>query len=270
MNYLIPSSPLGRWPTLLLATLLISLSACEAESEPPASQSPSPKAVEQASSQREERAAVQEAATQTEGAKGTTSYQAGKHYLVLENPVATVDPGRVEVNEIFWYGCSHCFVFEPLLEAWKSTIEDDVVLVRTPANWHPVMELHARAFYTAKALKVLDKVHQPIFEAINVDKQKLAREKDIAALFAKFTTVEAENFSKTFNSFGVNSAVRQADSRQRAYQIAGTPEMIVNGKYRVTAQLAGGHKGMLAVVDHLVEQERPTLQAASSQQAADE
>lgn len=248
----------------LLLTLLVPMSACKAELKAAAKPEVT-EAFVQSSAQ-----TAQAVNSGSEKAVSPINYQAGKHYLVLENPVNTVDAGRIEVNEVFWYGCSHCFVFEPLLETWSKHIADDVVLVRTPANWHPNMELHARAFYTAKALKVLDKVHHPIFEAMNVHKQKLDKEKAIEALFFKHAGVEPEKFQKTFNSFGVNSAVRQADSRQRAYQIAGTPEVIVNGKYRVTAQLAGGHKGMLAVVDHLIKQERVTLQTVSEQAAEQE
>lgn len=244
----------------VLIALLIPMAACQAEPEGEAS----------AVAKTETSAQVQTDSSSTATPNTETppaparniDYQAGKHYIVLDNPVTTVDAKRVEVNEVFWYGCHHCFVFEPLVETWSESIADDTVLVRTPANWHVNMELHARAFYTAKALKVLDKVHEAIFEAMNVKKQKLDKEKTIEALFVKYGEVDPGKFRKTFNSFGVNSAVRQADSRQRAYQITGTPEMIVNGKYRITAAMAGGHLGMLAVVDHLVEKERSALQLA--------
>ncbi|MEH6544279.1 MAG: thiol:disulfide interchange protein DsbA/DsbL [Porticoccaceae bacterium] len=250
----------------VLIALLIPMAACQAEPEGEA-------VTASAVAKTETSAQVQ---TDTPSIKTPSAparkidYQAGKHYIVLDNPVTTVDAKRVEVNEVFWYGCHHCFVFEPLVATWSESIADDTVLVKTPANWHVNMELHARAFYTAKALKVLDKVHEAIFEAMNVKKQKLDKEKTIEALFVNYGEVDPEKFRKTFNSFGVNSAVRQADSRQRAYQITGTPEMIVNGKYRITAAMAGGHLGMLAVVDHLVEKERAALQLAREEAAAEE
>ena len=184
-----------------------------------------------------------------------TDYVAGKQYTVLDEPMRTGDPSKIEVTEVFWYGCGHCYAFEPLLEKWSKTLPPDVVLLRSPAIWHPTMELHARAYYTAKALNVLDTLHQALFDAMNVDHNKLATEDDIKKIFTAHG-VDGDTFSKTFNSFGVGSAVGQADARQRGYKITGTPEMVVEGKYRVSAGQAGSHEAMLAVVDYLIAAER--------------
>jgi len=186
---------------------------------------------------------------------GAAEYVAGKHYEVLDPPVRTANPAKIEVTELFWYGCGHCFIFEPLLDKWQRQLAADVVLARSPAIWHPTMELHARAYYTAKALGVLDKVHQALFDAMNVQQNKLAGEDAIAEIFVA-NGVDEQEFRKTFNSFGVASAVRQADARQRSYHSAGTPELVIEGKYRVTARTAGGHQGMLDVADHLIALER--------------
>lgn len=188
----------------------------------------------------------------------TPQYVAGTHYQVLDKPVRTSDPKRVEVTEVFWYGCSHCYDFEPTITAWQKTLPEDVAFVSSPAIWHPTMELHARAYYTAKVLDVLDKMHPVIFEAMNIRKNKLANDKAIADLFVDHG-VDREKFTKAFNSFGVNSAVKQAEARQRSYQIQGTPELIVNGKYRITAAMGGGHAGMMKIVDYLIAVERKSL-----------
>lgn len=184
-----------------------------------------------------------------------TDYVAGKHYVLLETPVRTGDASKIEVTEVFWYGCGHCYTFEPQLEKWSKTLPADVVLSRSPAIWHPTMELHARAYYTAKALNVLDALHPALFDAMNIGRDKLATEDDIKKIFTAHG-VDGDAFSKTFNSFGVGSAVGQADARQRGYKVTGTPEIVVEGKYRVSASLAGGHAAMLAVVDHLLAIER--------------
>lgn len=183
------------------------------------------------------------------------TYTAGKHYEVLETPVRTSNPKRIEVAEVFWYGCSHCFTFEPMVSTWASQLPEDVNFMHSPAIWHKSMELHARAYYTAKALKVLDSVHLAIFEAMNLKKNKLASKEAIGKIFVA-QGVELDKFNKTFDSFGVVSATKQADARQRSYGIKGTPEMVVNGKYRLSAKMAGSQQGMLQVADYLIEKER--------------
>lgn len=184
-----------------------------------------------------------------------SQYKAGTHYEVLETPVRTSDHKRIEVAEVFWYGCSHCFTFEPMVSTWASQLPEDVNFMHSPAIWHKSMELHARAYYTAKALKVLDSVHLAIFEAMNLKKNKLASKEAIGKIFVA-QGVELDKFNKTFDSFGVVSATKQADARQRSYGIKGTPEMVVNGKYRLSAKMAGSQQGMLKVADYLIGVER--------------
>lgn len=196
-------------------------------------------------------------------ASAEQKYVAGTHYQVLDTPVRTSNPNKIEVTEVFWYGCSHCYTFESAIIPWSETLAEGVNFVKSPAIWHPSMALHARAFYTAKALGVLDTLHSVIFQEMNLKKNKLANEDAIAKLFAA-NGVDPEKFKDTFNSFGVNSAVQQAESRQRSYQITGTPEMIVNGKYRVTARMAGSQPGMLKVVDYLIDLERASLPAKTA------
>ncbi len=182
-------------------------------------------------------------------------FREGEHYIRIDTPIRTINPNKIEVAEVFWYGCSHCFHFEPMVHAWSQQLSDDVVFVQSPAMWNAVMKTHAQAFYAASALGVLEKVHQPIFDAINLERNMLRNEDSLAALFAKHGVAE-DKFRKVFNSFSVKSQVEQADARARGYGIAGTPEMVVNGKFRVSTRTAGGHREMLKVVEYLVEQER--------------
>ncbi len=160
--------------------------------------------------------------------------------------------------ELFWYGCSHCYTFEPVVEKWADKLSDDVDFWRSPAMWNDVMVVHARAFYAAKTLGILDKVHMPLFKALNVERRRLATEQELADFFAAHD-VDPEKFKKAFNSFSVSSGVRLADSRARSYKITGTPEIVVNGKYRVDAKMAGGQQQMLDITDFLVARERAAL-----------
>ncbi len=188
-------------------------------------------------------------------ADSPAEFEAGKHYQPLAQPVRTRNPDKIEVVEVFWYGCSHCFHFEPMVQVWAKKLPEDVDFWQSPAMWNPIMQVHARVHFTAKALGVLDTVHEPIFEAINNKRQRLADEPEIAKFFANHGVAQ-DDFKKAFDSFGVASQVRQADARARGYGITGTPELIVNGKYRVTTSMAGGQAQMLKVVDFLVAKER--------------
>ena len=104
-------------------------------------------------------------------------FVAGTHYTELKAPVATNDSSKVEVLEVFWYGCSHCFRFEPLIANWKANMAADVDFSRFPAMWNDLMEVHAQAYYTAEAMDVLDTVHEPVFNAINIEGNRLAERK---------------------------------------------------------------------------------------------
>ena len=188
-------------------------------------------------------------------------FEEGKHYERLSHPVRTRDSEKIEVVELFWYGCPHCFHIEPLISAWLEHQPEDVDFWRSPAMWNDTMRVHARAFYTAKALGALEQLHEPLFEAINLQGREMTRDAELKQLFVDHG-VKAEDFEKTFNSFGINAQVNQADSRARSYQIRGTPEIVVNGTYRVTARLAGSQAAMLEVVDFLVNKIRNSRTAS--------
>lgn len=186
----------------------------------------------------------------------------GEHYDVI-SPAIRGSSEKIEVTEFFWYGCGHCYNFEPQIVQWKKTLADDVVVKGSPAIWNALMEVHAKAFYAAEVLGVLDAVHMPLFQALNVDRKRLATEEEIADLFAA-NGVSREEFSKAFNSFGVGSQVRQANARARAAKITGTPEMMVAGKYRISTRKAAGQANMIKIANFLIEKERAAQQVAQT------
>ena len=187
---------------------------------------------------------------------------AGTDYEVLETPVATRDSNKIEVVELFWYGCNHCYTFEGIFVPWKKQLPADVDVVQMPAIWNKIMELHARAFYVSQALGKLDETHQPFFDALINRRERLFNPQAIAEFYSKFG-IEKETFMKVFDSFGVDSQVTLAKSRGRSYKLRGTPEVVVNGKYRISVGMAKTQPRMLEIADYLVEKERKQL---SSQQ----
>ncbi|MFC1772162.1 thiol:disulfide interchange protein DsbA/DsbL [Pseudomonadota bacterium] len=188
----------------------------------------------------------------------------GAKYQTIANPQPTADTETIEVLELFWYGCPHCYHLEPEIEAWLETKPDDVTFVRMPAILGPTWELGARAFYTAELLDVTDKIHAPLFERLHKDKKPLRSAADIKAFFVK-QGVSAEDFDKTFNSFAVITKTNRAKQARDMYGITGVPALVVNGKYRTTARLAGGDRQMLEVVNVLIEQERNAGKAAAAE-----
>ena len=164
--------------------------------------------------------------------------------------------GKVEVVELFWYGCSHCYRFEPSLQKWLKNKPDDVVFRRIPAQLNKSWVIHAQAFYTAQALGVIDKVHEKLFDAIHKDRRKLNTVDAIAALFVE-NGISREKFDKAFNSFGVKTKMANARGMEQRYGAHSVPTIIVNGKYRSDATMAGGsHKDLINVVNFLINKER--------------
>jgi len=186
------------------------------------------------------------------------SFIAGTHYIVLDKPVATRDRNKIEVVEMFSYGCPHCYEFEPLIKEWAVKQDKDIDFWFFPAVWNKPMKLFAQAFYAASELNILDKIHLPLFSAIVIKQQKLSNENDLLDFFVE-QGVNKQVFTLAFNSTLVKDQARQAESQVFSYSPAGVPEIVVNGKYRVDRMRAGGLTAMLAVVDFLVNQERTLL-----------
>jgi len=163
--------------------------------------------------------------------------------------------GTVEVTELFWYGCPHCYAFEPELRAWLAEKPDYVEFTRVPAIFKsPRWKLHARAYYSAQALDVLDKVHPVIFHTIHEQNERLESVDALADLFAS-EGVSEEDFRGAMDSFAVQSGVSRAADLTRRYGIDGVPAMVVNGKYRVGASMAASHERLIDIVEFLVEKE---------------
>jgi thiol:disulfide interchange protein DsbA len=188
-------------------------------------------------------------------AAGPEKYLEGTHYLLVTPAVPTADPKSIEVVELFWYGCSHCFHFEPVLAGWLKTKPADVKFRRIPAVFAQQWVPHARAMYAAEALGALDKLHKPLFEAIHADKRRIFDEESIMA-FAGEAGFNLDEFRQAYDSPTVDGKAKMATMATRDYGIEGVPSVIVNGKYRITATLAGSQENILKVVDFLIAKER--------------
>ena len=182
-------------------------------------------------------------------------YEQGKQYTELSNPQPTSSADKIEVVELFWYGCPHCHSLEPHIQKWLSTKPDDVEFVRMPAILSNRWELLAKAYYTAELLDVVDKTHVALFEALHTKKIKIDDEAALQKFFVS-QGVSAEDFKKTFNSFAVNIKINNARQMTRRYATSGVPLLVVNGKYSTSQSMARGSEAAIKVVNYLIEKER--------------
>jgi len=182
-------------------------------------------------------------------------FQEGVQYQLINPPQPTDSgPNKVEVVEMFWYGCPHCFHLEPELAAWLKHKPANVDFVRIPAALNPTWELLARAYYSAEELGVLDKIHTPLFHAIHELHTPMNSDADVVAFFVAHGVHEAD-IRAAMTSFSVDTKVRNARQKGERYGITGVPAIIVNGKYRTDVGMAGSTANLFKVIDFLVRKE---------------
>ncbi|KAA0988352.1 thiol:disulfide interchange protein DsbA/DsbL [Pseudomonas sp. ANT_J12] len=184
-------------------------------------------------------------------------------YVELANAVPVAVPGKIEVVELFWYGCPHCYAFEPVINPWVEKLPSDVNFVRIPAMFGGPWDAHGQMFLTLEAMGVESKVHKAVFEAIQKEHKKLTDKNDMADFLAT-QGVDKDKFLATFDSFAIKGKIVQAKELAKKYEISGVPTMIVNGKYRFDVGSAGGAEQALKLADKLVDKERAANKAAAN------
>ncbi|MEM7540365.1 MAG: thiol:disulfide interchange protein DsbA/DsbL [Pseudomonadota bacterium] len=182
-------------------------------------------------------------------------FKVGTHYDILPAAKETSDPTKIEVVELFWYGCPHCFSFEPFVEKWLANKADDVVFIRIPAVFSKTWALHAKAFYAAEQMGILEAFHSALFSALHREKQQLFTQRALVD-FVAAKGWDAQGFEAAFTSFSVDGKFRQAQAATRDYGIRGVPSVIINGKYVTSASKVSDYDLMLKLIDHLADIER--------------
>ena len=184
---------------------------------------------------------------------GAAEFQEGKHYTRIE-PQQTDTGDKIEVLEFFWYGCPHCYSFEPYINAWKKTKPDNVEFVRVPAVFRPDWEVQARTYYALSNMGKIEEVHGKIFEEIHKKRKRLFTKDQMTDFLAK-QGIDMDEFNKQYSSFGVESMVRKAKKKQGGYRIEGVPTIAINGKYTTSGSKAGSYDNLLKILDELIAQE---------------
>lgn len=185
----------------------------------------------------------------------------GEHYARMVPSQPTMGGAdKIEVAEFFWYGCPHCYSFEPIINKWAADVPATVRFVRIPVVWNAVHELHARVYFTLEVLARNgtladgEALHAAVFEEIQRRGNRLTNEDSIRRLFERFG-VAADAFDRTWNSFEVDQKMRVAKDLGRRYNIQSVPAVVVNGKFRTGGPEAGGYEVVPAVIDELVARE---------------
>ncbi|WP_263263539.1 thiol:disulfide interchange protein DsbA/DsbL [Pseudomonas sp. RIT-PI-S] len=181
--------------------------------------------------------------------------QAPAKYTVLESPLPVADPGKIEVVELFWYGCPHCYAFEPVINPWIAKLPADVAFRRVPAMFGGIWDVHGQMFITLEAMGVEHKVHTAVFDAIHKE-HKMFKTPEEMADFVATQGVDKAQFLSTYNSFAVKGAVNKDKEYAQKSGVTGVPTLIVNGKYRFDLGSSGGPEEALKVADSLIEKER--------------
>lgn len=187
-----------------------------------------------------------------------------ENYRTLSPAQPTQYDNKVEVVEAFWYGCPHCYDFEPRIHRWVENAPDYVAFRRMPAvlnqSWIP----HAKAYYTAVKLGVLDRIHKPLFDAIHKDRKPIFSEDALRDFFVS-QGVDGDDFTRVYNSEEVQTKIKQAYFMARNYKLTGVPSVIINGKYVTSASMTGSYEKLLKVIDYLVEKEEQEQQYAANE-----
>ena len=181
------------------------------------------------------------------------NFKEGVHYTkIAQQPTDAGD--NVEVLEFFWYGCPHCYSFEPYLSAWEKSKAKNVTFTRVPAVFRPEWEVQARSYYALSNMGKVEEIHNAIFTAMHKDKKRLEKKAALVNFIVKHG-VDRETFLKEYDSFAVNRMVQKAKKKQKAFQIQGVPAVIINGKYMTSGKMAGSYDNMVKIIDHLADKE---------------
>ena len=176
-------------------------------------------------------------------------------YITISPSQPTRSGDKIEVIEVFWYACPHCFDFEPHISKWLESKPNDVEFSRMPAIFRKSWIPHAKAYFTADKLNVLDSIHTPLFDALHKRKKNIHDDDSIKKFFVKHG-VDRNIFKKVYESDEVQDKVKRAFIMGQRYKLTGVPAVIINGKYMVSGSTAGSFENVLKIINQLIDKER--------------
>ena len=195
--------------------------------------------------------------------------QVGNNFDAVAQPIPTDNAAKIEVMEIFWYGCIHCYQMETPLNTWVKKLPADVYFKRMPglpnASWAPM----AKAFYAMETLGVSEKLHTPLFEAVHKSKSlNPTDEKAIVAWVTQQSKMDKAKVEAAFKSFTINTNLNRAAQIFRASGATGVPSLVIDGKYFTSSTMNGGNEQALKVADYIIENVRKDKAAPAAKAPA--
>ena len=187
-------------------------------------------------------------------AQAQTKPLSESEYVRLSQPLS-VEKGKIEVVEFFWYGCPHCFAFEPALDAWQKKLPADVAFRRVPVAFRESYTIHQRVFYAIEAMGKIEELHRKVFQAIHVERKRFDKEDELVEFMGK-NGVDTAKFKEQLGSFTVTTKAKQASRLAEAYKIDGVPAIGVHGRFYTSGQLAGSPDRSLTVASALIDKAR--------------
>jgi thiol:disulfide interchange protein DsbA len=178
--------------------------------------------------------------------------------------------GKVEVTEVFSYACPACNIFQPTLHKLQQSLPPNAVLDFVPAAFNtaedwPMFQL---AYLTAEVLGIAAQAHDAMFDAVwkggdlsvvDPTTHQLKRNEptieDAAKFYNRQTGIPVDKFLEASKSFAVDVKLRGTEDLLQAYKVDRTPTIVVNGKYRLHVESAGGSDQLIELVDWLVAKE---------------
>jgi protein dithiol oxidoreductase (disulfide-forming) len=190
---------------------------------------------------------------------GVAEAQAPREITPLNPPQPVDNDGKIEVLEFFAYGCIHCANLEPKLEIWAKKQPPDVKLKRVPAPFAVRGVDSIPIFYTLEAMGLQEKLHQKIFDAVNVENVNLGA----PALLNKWLEkqgVDPKKYEEMQKSFSVQNKINRARNMSQDYKIAATPTLVVNGRFLL--EQSGSSERMFENADRLIGEARAAMKPA--------
>lgn len=185
-------------------------------------------------------------------AHAAASFEEGVNYhWVASNPA----PGdKIEVIEFFWYGCPHCFAFEPYLDQWLANKPEDVTFVKVPATFNrPEVMMHARTFYALETMGASAGVHLAIMAEMHDRKNRLTDQASMER-FLESQGVDVAAFREAMDSFAVYVKVQQAAQLAQRYGVTGVPALVVDSQFRNGETKS--YDEMIELLDFLIAEAR--------------